>query len=247
MTGYTAVSALGRIVAGEVDTIWTPRTVRPGTPGLILLHGQGNPKAYMDGSAQRASMRLAGALAGAGIPTIAGEMHGNAWANDTGMTDITNAWNILKAQFPTIRTDKVYLLGASMGAAMMTRYVQLNPGSVAAAVGMIPAYDPRAIYVANNVGDVAMEAAWGFSGLGNFPAALNLPTHVASAVGVPLLTSYASNDTVVPAASVVTYHNAAGGLPENLIDVGALEHTDAAIAALPISTIGRFLVANSPS
>lgn len=243
MSGYTADNAVGRVVAAEYDTIWRPRTPRVGTCGLVLLHGQSNPRAYMD-SAQIASVRLAAALASSGIPCIAAEMHGNSWATDQSMTDITTAWGVLKAAYPAMRTDKVCLLGASMGAALGTRYTQLNPSSVAATVGIIPAYDPKAIYINNNVGDAAMEAAWGFSGLGAFPDALDLGPKANLATSVPILTGYASNDSVVPAASVTAYHTAAGGDPANIVNVGALDHTDAAIAAMPIATIARFLVAH---
>lgn len=243
MSGYTADTRIGRVVAAEVDTIWIPRTPRVGTCGVVLLHGQSNPRAYMD-SAQLASVRLAAALASSGIPCIAAEMHGNAWATDQSMTDIDAARTTLQAAFPAMRTDKVCLVGASMGVALGTRYSQLHPASVAALVGMIPAYDPKAIYIANNVGDAAMEAAWGFSGLGNFPDALDLGPKAAQAATVPLLTGYASNDTVVPAASVTAYHALAGGDPANLINLGALDHTDAAIAAMPVTTIARFLVAH---
>lgn len=241
MSGYTADSRLGRVVAGEVDTIWMPRTPRVGTCGVVLLHGQTSPRQFMD-SAQLASVRLAAALASAGIPCIAAEMHGNSWANDPAMTDITTAWGVLKTTYSTMRTDKLCAVGVSMGGALATRYAQLNPASVAAVVGIIPAYDPKAIYINNNVGDAAMEAAWGFSGLGAFPDALDLGTKAALASTVPLLTGYASNDTVVPAASVTAYHTAAGGDPANIIDLGALDHTDAAIGAMPVTTIARFLV-----
>lgn len=243
MSGYTADSQLGRIAAAEVDTVWKPRTPRRGTCGVVLLHGQSNPAQFMD-SVQLASVRLAAALASSGIPCIAGTMHGNSWATDQAMTDITNAWNVLKASYSEMRTDKVCLVGVSMGAALSTRYSQLNSGSVAATVGIIPAYDPKAIYINNNVGDAAMEAAWGFSGLANFPTALDLGTKANFATSVPILTGYASNDSVVPAVSVTAYHSAVGGLPENIVNVGALDHTDAAIGAMPISTIARFLVAN---
>lgn len=245
MTGYSSVSRAGRIPAAgaEVDTVWTPRTPRAGKCGVVLLHGQSNPKQFMD-SSQVASVRLAAALAGSGIPCIAAEMRGNSWANNNGMTDVETAGSLLQAAFPSLRTDQVCLVGISMGAALAARYSQLHPGSVAAVVGIIPAYDPKAVYINNDVGDAAMEAAWGFAGLANFPDALDLGPKAALASSVPILSGYASDDTLVPSASVTAYHAAAGGSAGNLLNVGALGHTDAAIAAVPVSTIARFLVAN---
>lgn len=243
MSGYTSDVNVGRVVAGEVDVIARPRTPRRGTCGIVLLHGQSNPTQYTN-SAQGASVLLMAALASSGIPCIAAEMHGNSWATDPAMAAIDTAADVLQAAYPDLRTDKIGLVGASMGGALAARYSQLHPTAVAAVVGIIPAYDPKAVYVANNVGDAAMEAAWGFSGLANFPDALDLGPKAAMAASVPLLTGYASNDTVVPAASVTAYHAAAGGDPANLINLGALDHTDAAIGAMPITTIARFLVAH---
>lgn len=238
MSGY-------RVVTGaDGYTIWHPRTPRVGTCGLILFPGQSNPYGYMDAFNQQASVTLAAALASSGIPTITSTFGGNTWANNTMQATIPAHRAALQAAFPAMRTDKICVLGISMGGAAATRYTQLNPASVAAVVGIIPAYDPKAIYVNNEVGDAAMEAAWSFSGLANFPDALDLGTKAALASSVPLLTGYASNDTIVPAASVTAYHTAAGGDPANIVNVGALGHTDAAIAALSIATIARFLVAH---
>lgn len=243
MRGYSADSRVSRVVVGEVDTVWFPRYARVDTYGVILLHGQSNPQAFIS-SNQEASVRLAGAIASQGIPCVAAEMHGDSWANDSSMTDIDNARTLLSSLFPSMKTDKICLIGGSMGAALGTRYSQLNPDEVAAFVGIIPAYDPKTIYVNNDVGDAAMEAAWSFVGLGNFPDALDLGPKGADADTVPILTGYASNDTVVPSASVIAYHTLAGGEPENLINLGAVGHTNAAIAAMSIQTIIQFLIAN---
>ena len=144
MSGYSAHSAIGRVVAGEVDTIFAPRTPRPNKYGVVLLHGQSNPRGFID-TAQLSASRLAAALASSGIPCIAAEMHGNSWANDQAMTDIDSARAVLQAAYPAMRTDKICLVAASMGGSLGARYSQLYPASVAAFVGIIPAYDPKAI------------------------------------------------------------------------------------------------------
>lgn len=243
MSGFSTETRLSRVVTGERDTVWYPRTPRHGKCGIILFHGQSNPNMFKD-TTQLASVRLADTLASVGVPCIAAEMRGNAWANNQAISEVPAYFNLLKADFPNMRTDKYIALGISMGAAFVARLTQNTPNSVAAAVGIIPAYDPLAIYNYGNVGDAAMETAWGFSGVGNFPDVLNLGPKAALASSVPLLTGYASNDSLVPASSVTAYHALAGGAPENVINVGALEHTDAAIAAVPITTIARFLAAN---
>jgi hypothetical protein len=241
MSGYTAVSAVGRVTPGEQDTIWTPRTPRTGTCGLILLPGSGNPRSYMDNIIQPASFKLAAAMAGVGIPTITCDFGGNSWANDATMTAITNAWTTLKAAFPAMRTDKVCLLGGSMGGGAVARWSQLNPSSTACVVGLIPAFDLR--YEFENIPGIApaFRTAWGMGGADPFPATADNAANYAAAAGIPLLAGYASNDTTVPPAPIVAYAQSVGGTAINL---GALGHTDAAIGAMPHDTVAQFLVAH---
>lgn len=245
-TGYSAETSTDRVVpaSGQWDTIWTPRIPRRGTCGLILLPGSGNPRAYMDTVNQPASVKLAAAVASFGIPTITCDFYGNSWSNANAMTAITSAWTVLKAAFPLMRTDKVCLLGGSMGGGAVARWSQLNPTNTAAVVGLIPAYDTK--YEYDNVAALVtpIETAWGFTGVGNFPSAANNLANVTPAIGIPILTYYAGNDTTVPSAGVTGYHTAAGGTGGNITNVGNLGHTDAAIAAAPISSIRDFLVAN---
>lgn len=241
MSSYSALSTTGQVVLGEVETVWTPRTVRTGRVGVILLHGQSNPQMFMQ-SAHPTSMKLAAAISGFGIPCIAAEMHGNSWAiNVTMEDDIPVAHSILVDQFGC-DPDRIILLGISMGGSLAVRYSQLNPEATAGIVGVIPAYDPKALYIHGDVGDAAMEAAWGFSGLENFPTELDLGAQALRGKGTPIMSIYASDDALVPASSVENYHRTAGGLEENLINVGALGHTDAALAAVPFGTIIKFLI-----
>lgn len=241
MTGYTAHSATIGAITGQT-TIWSPRTPRVGTCGLILFPGQSSPKMYADGGTQYASAAMAAELADAGIPTITCEFYGNSWAkNQVIDTAIPALRAELATRFPLMRTDKVCVYGTSMGGSVVARYTQLHPDQVAAAVGIIPAYDPKAIYINNDAGDLAMEAAWAFTGLENFPDALDVGPKAALASSVPLLSAYSSDDALVPAATVTAYHALAGGLPENLINLGAVQHT---IGAVSPTTVARFLVAH---
>lgn len=238
MSGYSVSTG------SDGYTIWHPRTPRVGTCGLILFPGQGYPTGYMTAAGQQGSVNLAAELASCGIPIITSTFGGNSWATDTVMnTYIPNARTALQTAFPAMRTDKICLGGLSMGATQATRYTQLHPNQVAATFGMIPGYDPKAIYIANNVGDAAMEAAWGFTGLENFPDALDLGPKGALANTVPIWTGYAASDTSIPEASVTAYHTLAGGLPENIVSVPGT-HDNTAIENMPIDSIARFLVAN---
>lgn len=245
MSGYSAVSATGRVTVGETDTIWTPRSPRAGTCGVILVHGSGAPKQFTDVVQQPSSVTLAATIAGTGIPCIAAEFGGDAWANNTCMTGIDAAWTTLKAAFPLMRTDKVCLVGVSMGGGAVARWSQLHPTSTAAAVGIIPAFNLK--YEYDNIPGVvaAIEAAWGFTGSGNYPAAADTLANASAASGVPIKAFYSSNDTTVPSAGITQYINAVGASPaSDMVDVGALGHTDAAVGAVNTTTLIRFLADN---
>lgn len=239
--GYTAVTSLDLVTTGQLGTIWRPRSPRKGRCGLILLPGSGNPQGYIDSVGQKASMRLAAALAGVGIPTITSDFYYNSWGNDNAMGAITAAWTVLKAQFPDMNTDKVCLLGGSMGGGAVARYSILHPENVAAVVGIIPAFDYR--YEFENIAgiDAPFRAAWGMGGGDPFPTAADNAANYTAAVGVPLLAGYASDDTIVPSGPVIAYTESVGGTAINL---GALGHTDAAIGAMPLDTVAQFLAAN---
>lgn len=244
MSGYSAETGIGRVVPGQIDTIWKPRDIRAGRRGVVLLPGSGNPRAYMDGTIQNASMRLAAAIADNGIPAITCDFYNNSWARDLTMAAILTARDVLHTACPQTHATEILVLGGSMGGGSAARFSQLNPSITKGVVGLIPAYDIK--YEYDNIPALVapIEAAWGFTGAANFPPAANNKANVAAAVGVPILTYYAGNDTTVPATGVTGYHDAAGGLLANRVNVGNLGHTDAAIAAAPIADITRFLVAN---
>lgn len=243
MSGYSVTRSIGRVTAGEQDSIWAPRTVHGNVCGTILVHGSDAPDEFMDNVAQPASVRLAAGLATAGIPCIAGVFGGNMWGNDTVMTAITDAWTVLKATFPTIRTDKLCLVGVSMGGAAVARYTQLHPTQVAAAVGIIPAYDVRYEYEQVAGTSAAIAAAWGFPNGNPLPAEADIAAGAAAAVGVPLLTGYSTVDAIVPPAPVLAYTAAVGGAA--IITDTTAGHSDAAVAGMPLTTLARFLISHT--
>jgi pimeloyl-ACP methyl ester carboxylesterase len=242
MLGYSASTGSGRVAAGEWDTIWTPRTPRRGTCGVVLVHGSGAPRAFIDPTAQPSSVKMAAALATVGIPCVAGDFGGQAWGNDTVVSRIDAAWAVLKAQFPSMRTDKVCLLGGSMGGAAVAHYSQMHPTKVAAVVGLIPLWNLTAFYAANP-GSVATEvgAAWGVTAPAALPAAADIAGRASLAAGIPTLAGYSSSDTTVLPTWVTAYAAAVGGTAINL---GTNGHSDATIGQMSLSTLTQFLTAH---
>lgn len=244
MFGYHVSTSVGRVFAGETDEIWTPRTPRSGRCGVVMCHGSGNPQAGIDLTAQPSSVKLMAALASAGIACIAGDFGNQSWGNDTIMSRIDAAWTVLKAQFPAMRTDKLALIGGSMGGAATARYSQLHPDRVACHVGLIPLWDLLAFYAANP-GAIATEvgAAWGVTAPAALPAGASIAAGASLAAGVPLLAGYSSVDTTVLPAWVTAYVAQIKNATAIITD-STFGHSDQAIGGMPISTVGQFLAAN---
>lgn len=241
--GYTLTHQTGRVGTGETDQVWAPRTPRTGTCGLILCHGATAPNEFIDLISQAASVRLAAALASAGIPCLSGTFGGDTFANDTAMTRIESAWTVLKGLYPAMRTDKVALLGVSMGGAVAARYSQLNPTKVAALVGIIPLWDIVALY-AGNVGGLAtsVATAWGVTAPAALPPEADIAANAAAAAGIPTLAGYSTADAFIDPAWVTTYATTVGATT-TIIDTTS-GHTDTTVGKMPIATVGEFLAAH---
>lgn len=239
--GYEVTVQTGRVAAGETDEVWRPRTPWTGCIA-VFVHGSGNPMAGVDGVAQPATVKLLGQLAATGVPVIAGDFGLQAWGNDTVLARIDAAWALGKTLFPAARTDKLLLIGGSMGGAGSARYCQLHPGNVAAFLGLIPLLDLVSFYAANP-GAVAneMAAAWGVATGAALPAAANIAATATKQNGVPTLIGYSSVDTTVLPAWVRAYA-AKIGAPTIVTD-STYGHSDAAIAGMPIPTAAQFLAA----
>lgn len=242
--GYTVAQAQGRVAAGEMDELWIPNSPRKGRCGVVLCHGSGAPQEYVDLASQPSSVKLAAALARAGIPCVAGDFGGQAWANDTAMSRVTAAWGLLQSKFG-VRSDKVCLVGVSMGGATAVRYCQLNPSKVAAMVGLIPLVDLVSFYNANVSGTQAQIAgAWGVTAPAALPASADIFRNALSGGSVPQLLGYSSVDQIVQPAWVQAYVSALGGWPTTIVTDSTYGHSDQAVGGMPIATAAQFLAAN---
>lgn len=241
--GYAVDLAYQRVAAAETDSVFAPRTPRVGTVGVVLVHGSGNPHEFIDDLAQPSSVKLAAALAAAGIPCIAGDFGFQAWGNDTVLARIDAAWTVLKGLYPAMRTDKLALLGVSMGGAAVARYSQMHPERVACVVGLIPLFDLLAFYAANP-GAVATEVgtAWGVTAPAALPAGASIAAGAHLAARVPLLAGYSTADVTVLPAWVTAYVAAVGGTA--IVTDTTFGHSDQAVGGMPIATVGQFLAAN---
>jgi pimeloyl-ACP methyl ester carboxylesterase len=243
--GYSVSMASNRIQSGEVDEIWTPHTPRRNTCGVIMLHGSGNPQGFTDSINQPSSVKLAAALARYGIPCIAGDMAFEAWGNDAVVSRIDAAWTVLKTQFPKMRTDKVCLLGISMGGAAVARWSQANPTKTACVLGLIPLFDLTSFYAYPAYSGAVQNAigtAWGVTAPAALPARANILSTASSAAGIPHLIGYSSVDTTVLPPWSTNYGTAVGATM--MITDSTYGHSDQAVGGMPITTATNFLVAH---
>lgn len=241
--GYSVSTASGRVAPGEWDEIFTPRTPRKGTCGVVMCHGSGNPRAFIDPINQPSSVKLVAALAGAGIPCIGGDFGNQTWGNDTVVSRIDAAWSVLQSNFPDMRTDKICLIGGSMGGAAVAHYSQAYPNKVACVIGLIPLWDLTAFYTANTFGtQTEIATAWGVSPGAPLPARADIAANANLAAGIPTLAGYSTVDTTVLPQWVTSYTAAVGGTA--IVTDTTYGHSDAAVGGMPINTVGEFLVAN---
>lgn len=241
--GYSVETATGRVAAGETDNIFVPRNPRQGTCGVVLVHGSNAPQMFVD-PAQKHSTMIASALASAGIPCIAGDFGGQTFGNSVVRSRIDSAWSVLSGRFPQMRTDKIALLGISMGGCSASLYAINNPTKVSAMVGIIPLLDLVAFYnyypgtqLADDISD-----AWGVAHGAPLPAGADNNFQAPLTIDIPLLVGYSPADTLVHEAWVLGYTNQIPAA--TVIDLGGAGHTDATIGNMPVSTIGQFLTAN---
>lgn len=241
MTGYHADTAFGRVVAGEKDTIFHPRTPRSGY-GVVLCHGLGNPDNYMDPVNQPAASALAANIARRGIPCITGAFGGDGFGNDVQVGHMDAARDALAAAMPRMATDKVLLLGCSHGGAMSVRYAIERPGEVAGLVGIIPALDLAWLW--DNVASLraALGAAYGVAHPTPLPADGDTLARAAELVDVPQLYGYSTIDASTPPENVERFVDQSAG--EALVIDTVSGHTNATIGKMPLDRVLKFLLAN---
>ena len=241
--GYSADTQLGRVFAGETDTIFRPRTPRKNTFGCVLLHGSSAPQQYIDPT-QRTSTIIASTLSSLGIPCISGEFGGQTFGAPVIESRIDSARNVLSLEYPNMNTSKIALLGISMGGCNASFYAINHASEVAAMIGIIPLLDLKAFYtyfpgtpLANDISD-----AWGIAHGAALPPQADNKNLAPAAANVPLLVGYASDDPLVHPEWVTGYTSQIPGA--TVMNLGPHGHTDASVAQMPISTISKFLIAN---
>lgn len=224
MTPYALSITTGKIKAGQYEYLWVPNRITSDT-GLVLCHGSGQPYEYAL-LGNTGSNQIPAWAAWSGIPCVAAEMDDQAWGDDTAMADVDAAINYMAAT-TGVRSDKVLMLGASMGGYTAIRYTLNNPSKVAAVVGIIPLTNIVGFYN-NNVGGAQTQiaSAWGVTAPNPLPAAADVQSQAAN-LTVPAQLYYSSADTLIQPADTQAFA-AAANIPAT--NVGTQGHSEGTIA-----------------
>lgn len=160
------------------------------------------------------------------------------WNNAAGQTSLNRAAAQLKVEASDPAATRVILVGASHGAGSAIRHAQAFPSAVACVVGTVPALNWGYLRTSDalNIGlRAALDAAWGVVYPAALPAGVDPSTRITD-LTVPTQLWVASNDLVSSG-----WENYAARPNVEVRQVGALGHTDAAIAAWDPNAVLEFV------
>lgn len=234
MIGRSYIKATSTAVANENYYLWEPAVgPRAGRRLVFYHHGTGGETFICEPSvAARANIRPPlYELLNRGYAILSADYGGPAtFANDINQGRL-DAWLTASAAVG-YRTDRIALIGESMGHQCLFKWAQTNPTQVAAIIGWIPGCDLTATYD-NQPGFAAtMDAAYPSGGwAGNKttrdPMLMDISTFPAENWRV----YYASDDPTYGARPIDCTNLADRlGVPTHAINAGTGGHTDTCMA-----------------
>jgi pimeloyl-ACP methyl ester carboxylesterase len=254
---YAVSYGLGRITSAQNDAIWIPRSGARGKRAVVLCHGQLQTTLDWLSSTLPGQMSLPTLLAGVGLVVVATDLNGPNWGHTESVADIDAIRTYVGGL--GCATDKLLLVGASMGAYDALAYMATYPSRVAAMVGVIPAVDLDDIRDNNRGGTTQanINTAWGLaagstSSTVPLPAGANVSSPAVAAViatSGPILLAYSTVDTTVIPATVTTFASRVGSTCTTVVADTTNGHSDASMglaAALTsngVNQIASFLAA----
>lgn len=226
----------GRIVVGQVDAYAFGPNFDRRLPPLIYNSGVASPAEDITGVYLPSVQPIVHAFVDLGFAVVSPTTL-YTYGNATSQAAITAAaaWartNLGCSSLP------FPIFGGSEGACDSLTYAYVNPALVACVVGVIPVIDLAEMVEQNVLGlGSTILSAWGVGALplpvGADP---NTTAHRVTLANVPMQLWYATNDEV--SANITSFQAATGA---DVKAVGALGHTDAAIAAAHPIQIAEFI------
>lgn len=204
----------------EVATVWRGRT-KPSSSKRPLICSMGlnsTPEASL-----LAPQIGLGAWADAGLVAIHGDFGGiSTWGNDTAQARIDDGWAWIKANLPCA-TDKVLLVGDSMGGLDLLNWAHAHPSAVAGIALCFSVFDLADVHDNNyspsfypSGTKAPIETAYG--GLAGYQAAEpthNPNRHPGDFSGIPIFIQYSSNDPICMPSITESFGAACGATMDN--------------------------------
>lgn len=226
---------LGQGYSPAAPTEWhylaaTVRGQRGERPGIVYCHGSGdNARTILSKAGQRP---LIDALAQR-YAVVAADLGLQAWGNDTHVQRIGEAITHLRATWGV--TGPVILVAGSMGNLGALGYARLHPENVRAIAGIIPALDLADLMLRGAAADInaAYPPAYNDAAMGPTHSPVKYAATLDADLPIRLWTT--SNDPICVPATATAFVTAR---PQTVrTDLGALGHTEAAVAAAQASVL----------
>lgn len=243
--GWRVVSrpaAAGAAIAAVDEAIISPSQWVPGLPPIVYSHGQLQHPRELFQSGISATIRH---LASHGY-AAACVLSQATWNNATARSRIQTAAAWLRTNRGCV--GPAWLIGSSMGGTNSLGYAIASPADVAGVIGVICAVDmddirdnDRGTSGRANI-DAAHGLTWTAPGTPALPAGVNPADNTGVLTGLPIQLWSANDDTVALHSLTQTFAAAVGA---TLVDVGALGHSDAAMAAVDPAVVLAFIRENS--
>ena len=241
-------SLAGPLTTGSpTEALWRPRDTASTTTLLpvVVMHGaNGFPVDYRK-PINPGAVRLASALADAGLTCLATEMGGpQTWGSDSVLTAFDHACARLEEL--GFDTDRGVLVWAtSMGNWSALRCAADRPGKVKAVVATIPLCDINDIRQRNAPIPVRpdIDAAWGVSFPAPIPRRGDLLARAGAGelAGLPWRGYYSTADTVCRPETVTALVAALGSSASAQITSTTADHSDTPISNTPTAQFVEFL------
>lgn len=237
---------LARYNAAELAVTMLPTTwQRNGSkPGVIFCHGFTQDETVPYLSQLTGQVPVLNRLAEK-YPVACGAFGGATWGNDTVLGMVTSTRTVLQSAVIGAKAGKVILVGVSMGGLSILNWAKANPTLVAGVVLIIGGIDIEDCQ-ANNRGGLASSINAAYPGgvyVDSTQKANHNPAYMATLgayTNIPIQVWYANDDAIWP-PSITTAFAATNGANTTLHSVGALGHTEAAVAAMDLDAMMAFV------
>lgn len=223
--------------SGEPQVLMTPK-FKTDKPAIIFCHG------YETGAPELESlttmMSVLPHIVDDGHPIISCTLGGNLWGNSTMVSRVTAAIAWMTAA--GYRTDKVGLIGQSMGHTTATNWARLNRAKATFVISSMGVVDLAYIH-SNGTYQAAINAAYGgaYSNAtyGDWNPAVNTASKFS---GLPWLGFSGTTDTTCPTTYARAFRTAVGSTAQ-LVETGG-GHTVAGVAEFDPAKMIDFINTN---